>query len=213
MDLLSLIELFAVFVFGLSGALVASRAQLDIVGFLFFACLTGIGGGTFRDLVLGQAPVFWVENPIYLFVTSFAALIGFLIAPKLESRYLWLTWSDAAALSMSVPLGVVAALELTASWPIALLMGVATGTFGGLLRDVIANEVPLLLIKGEMHASAAFGGALAFPLVLLLGGSQNMAFWATALGTFILRAGSISLGWRLPTYKARPPKNQPPVGR
>jgi len=197
--------MIAVFVFGLSGALVASRAQMDIVGFLFFSCLTGVGGGTFRDLVLGQTPVFWVHEPGYLFVASTAAVIGFFLAPMLESRYRWLIWFDAAALSVAVPLGVGIALKLSDSWSIALLMGVATGTFGGLIRDVIANEVPLLLVKGEMYASAAFGGALLYPLTLHFGLGETVALPAAALGTFLLRAGSLVFGWHLPAYKARPP--------
>lgn len=210
---LTIAEYTAVFVFGLSGAMVASRAQLDVVGFLFLACLTGVGGGTFRDLVLGQTSVFWVQAPSNLFAASAAGLLGFLIAPMIESRYKWLMWSDAAALSVAVPLGVFVALQATASWPIALLMGVATGTFGGLMRDVIANEIPLVLVKGEMHISAAFGGACTVPLVLWLSGSEALAFAIAALGTFTLRWGSITLGWRIPNHKTREPKHKPPAGR
>lgn len=210
MDNFQIIDLIAVFVFGLSGALVASRAQLDIVGFIFFACLTGVGGGTFRDLVLGLSPVFWIKEPNYLFVATAAALIVFFVAPMLESRYRWLVWIDAAAVSVAVPSGVVIALDVTSSWPIALLMGAATGTFGGLLRDVIANEVPLLLTKGEMHASAAFAGALMFPLAAIMDLPASWDVGLAAAVTFLLRGGSIIFGWRLPAYKSRPPTDGAP---
>lgn len=213
MDLTQIIELTSVFVFALTGALVASRAQLDIVGFVFFACLTGVGGGTFRDLVLGRSPVFWVTDPTSLYVASIAAIIVFFVAPLLESRYRWLIWLDAAALSIAVPAGVTIALQAQQTWSIVLLMGVATGTFGGLLRDVIANEVPILLHKGEMYASAALGGAAMCPICLHFGLSLAGSLWVVAGVTFLLRVGSLALGWKLPTYKSRAPVTSPPDSR
>lgn len=206
MDVLLLAEVASVFIFGLTGAVVASRAQLDIVGFLFFACLTGVGGGTFRDLVLGRTPVFWVEAPFYLFFASAAAVLVFFVAPLVESRKQWLTWLDAAALAVTVPLGVSVAMEFTDSTAIALLMGVATGTFGGLMRDVIANEVPLLLSKSDMHASAAFIGAGAYMIGLSLGYGQTLCILISMVVTFVLRAGSLHFGWSLPRPRHLPPR-------
>jgi uncharacterized membrane protein YeiH len=105
MTLVVLLDYAAVFVFALTGALVASRAQLDIVGFVFLACLTATGGGTLRDLILDRNPVFWIGEPGILMVATVAAVLIFFTAHLAESRYRWLLWLDAVALSVAVPPG------------------------------------------------------------------------------------------------------------
>ena len=105
MTLASILDLIAVFIFALTGGLVASRAQLDIVGFLFLACLTGVGGGTLRDLVLGRDPVFWVGSPHYLAVACAAAILTFFVAHRLEFRYQAIVWLDTLALSVAAAAG------------------------------------------------------------------------------------------------------------
>jgi uncharacterized membrane protein YeiH len=200
------LDLAAVFVFALTGGLTASRAQLDLVGFLFVASLTAVGGGTIRDLVLGRDPVFWVGDPRYVGVACVAAALTFVWAPHLESRYRAILWLDAVALAVAVPAGVAAAREIGASWPVLLMMGVATGTFGGLARDVVCNELPLVLKQGELYLTAAFAGAVASVSVLELTGHETAALVACAATTFGLRAGSLAFGWRLPVYRPRPPR-------
>jgi uncharacterized membrane protein YeiH len=203
-----ILDLLAVFVFALTGGLVASRAQLDVVGFLFLACLTGVGGGTLRDLLLGRDPVFWVGSPHYIGVACAAAIIAFLAAPRLESRFQAILWLDALALSVAAAAGVSIAREAGASWPIVLIMGVATGTFGGLMRDVVANEVPMVLRKGELYVSACLSGAFAS---VVSGAAfpehDTLSLLLVAGITFILRAGSLLFGWRLPVYRPRPPRS------
>ncbi|MEJ6390992.1 trimeric intracellular cation channel family protein [Gymnodinialimonas ulvae] len=196
------------FVFALTGALAASRAQLDIVGFIFFGALTAVGGGTLRDLLLDRDPVFWIADPTPLGIAALAAVLVFFTAHLLESRLKWIIWLDAAALAIAVAAGVAVARSLEASAPVVLVMGVATGTFGGLARDVIANEVPLVLRQGELYVTAAFGGAAATLLGVRLLAVDPI--WATAICvvvTFGLRAGSLLFGWSLPVYKARPPRS------
>lgn len=204
--LVPVLDYASVLIFALTGALVASRGQLDLVGFIFFATLTGIGGGTLRDLVLGRDPVFWVDRPALLVLTSFAACVVFLTAHLLESRYRALVWLDACALAVAVPAGVGVALELGVSPVLTVVMGVMTGTFGGLMRDVISNEVPLILKQGELYITAAFGGALAAVVLMALGCGRGWALIVCGLVVFGLRAGSMVFGWKLPVYKARPPR-------
>jgi uncharacterized membrane protein YeiH len=204
--LVVLLDYAAVFVFALTGALVASRAQLDIVGFVFLACLTATGGGTLRDLILDRDPVFWVREPAILVVATGAAVLIFFTAHLAESRYRWLLWLDAVALSVAVPAGVGVALDTGQSAAIVILMGVMTGTFGGMLRDVVANEVPLVLKQGELYVTAAFAGSGASLLALWLGAEKPVALLAAAAVTFALRAGSMAFGWKLPVYKSRPPR-------
>lgn len=200
------LDFAAVFVFALTGALVASRAQLDVVGFIFIACLTAVGGGTLRDVLLNRDVVFWVARPEMIATAAGAALLVFFTAHLLESRYRALLWLDACALAIAVPAGIGVALGLGQPWPIVLIMGVATGCFGGLMRDVVCNEVPLVLKQGELYVTAAFAGSIAGVLAERLLGAGLPTVLACAGVTFALRAGSLQFGWKLPVYKPRPPR-------
>ena len=148
MSVLAVLDYLSVFIFALTGALVASRAQLDLVGFLFIAALTAVGGGTVRDVLLNRDVVFWVANPWYLATASAAAVLVFFTAHLLESRRRAIDWLDAGALAVAVPAGVGVAIALGHGPMVVLIMGMVTGAFGGLLRDVVCNEVPLVLRQG-----------------------------------------------------------------
>jgi len=206
MTFLQGLDLTAVFIFGLTGALAASRAQLDIVGFVFLACLTAVGGGTLRDVVLGRDTVFWVAEPLMILSATAAAVLVFFTAHLLESRLRALEWLDALALAVAVPAGVGLALSMNAPWVVVAIMGVATGTFGGLMRDVVCNELPLILKKGELYATAALIGAVVALTGVALGLSSGLALLVCGLSTFALRAGSLLFGWCLPVYRSRPPR-------
>ena len=117
------------------------------------------------------------------------------------------TGRHAAALSSAVAAGTGVALAAGQPWPIVLFMGVATGTFGGLMRDVVANEVPLILRHGELYATAALAGAAAALLASALGAALWLAAGIAAGAAFTLRAGSLAFGWRLPVYRPRPPRD------
>ncbi len=206
MTLLVLLDYAAVVVFALTGALVASRAQLDIVGFAFLAILTGVGGGSVRDVLLDRNPVFWMADPTYLAVASGAALLVFFTAHLFESRYRALLWLDACALSVAVAAGAGIAQSTGQGIAVVLVMGVVTGCMGGLLRDVVANEVPLVLKQGELYVTCALTGSVASALAVALDAPAGIAALACAGVTFGLRAGSLLFGWRLPVYKSRPPR-------
>ncbi|MFN3971573.1 MAG: trimeric intracellular cation channel family protein [Gemmobacter sp.] len=205
-----LLDFASVAVFALTGALVASRSQLDIVGFVFVACLTALGGGTVRDVLLNRDAVFWMAEPLYLGVASAAAVLVFLTAHRVESRYRLLLWLDACALAVAVPAGVAVSMAMGAGWPVVLVMGMITGCLGGLMRDVVCNEVPLVLKEGELYVTCAIAGAGAALLARAAGlpPPVTLAFCgAVVLG---LRAGSLAFGWRLPVYRTRPPRPEAP---
>lgn len=206
MTALAVLDYLSVFIFALTGALVASRAQLDIVGFVFVACLTAVGGGTVRDVILDRG-VFWVAQPTFVLVATGAAILVFVSAHLLESRLRAVFWLDAMALAVAVPAGVAAALSVGVAWPVVLIMGVATGCFGGLMRDVVCNEVPLVLKQGELYVTCAFCGAAAALGLLQLDQPLAVALIGCAAATFTLRAGSLAYGWQLPVYKSRPPRS------
>ena len=198
----------SVLVFALTGALVASRQQLDITGFIFMAALTAVGGGTVRDLVLGRDPVSWVQQPGLIVTATVAAFIVYWTAPFLESRYRWLLWLDAIALGVAVPAGVGVALAVGQGPIIVVIAGVITGCMGGLIRDVVGNEVPLILKGSELYLTAAFGGALVGVLLVWLGLPRPVALFGCGTATFILRAGAMIRGWSLPAYRPRPPRDR-----
>ncbi len=206
MTLLMVLDYAAVFVFALTGALVASRAQLDIVGFVFIASLTAVGGGTIRDVILNRDTVFWVADPTYIGVAAIAAFGVFWTAHLLESRYRTILWLDACALAFAVPAGVAVALALDQPVGIVIIMGIITGCMGGLMRDVVCNEVPLVLKQGELYVTCALAGGIAALLALALGLATPLALLVCAGVTFALRAGSLAFGWKLAVYKAYPPR-------
>ncbi|QBX33758.1 trimeric intracellular cation channel family protein [Paracoccus liaowanqingii] len=204
--LVAALDYGSVLIFALTGALVASRAQLDPVGFIFMAALTAVGGGTLRDLILGREMVFWVAQPAYVVLAAGAALVVFWTAHLFESRYDWLVWLDSVALAVAVAAGAGVAMEGGFGAVIVIIMGVVTGTFGGLMRDVVGNEVPLVLKQGQLYLTAAFGGALVAVTLDWLGLARPQALIAGALVVWGLRAGSLWFGWRLPVYRPRPPR-------
>ncbi|MCC5971497.1 MAG: trimeric intracellular cation channel family protein [Pararhodobacter sp.] len=206
MGLLVTFDYLAVFIFALTGALAASRAQLDLVGFLFIASLTAVGGGTVRDLLLNRDTVFWIADPWMIGTACAAALLVFFTAHLLESRRRTLDWLDAGALAVAVPAGTGVALAMGQSPAVVVMMGMATGAFGGLMRDVVCNEVPMVLRQGELYLSAALVGALTALALIWLGLGMQLSLLGCAAATFLLRAGSMRFGWRLPVYKPRPPR-------
>ncbi len=203
--LLDGLDYASVLVFALTGALAASRSQLDVVGFIFIACLTAVGGGTLRDAILNRE-VFWVADPVVLAVATVAAIFVFFTAHLLESRYRALLWFDAFALAVAVPAGVAVALAEGQGWPVVLVMGMVTGCMGGLMRDVVCNEVPLVLKQGELYVTCAFAGALGAVLAGQAGLANGPSLLVCAALVFTLRAGSLALGWRLPVYRSQPPR-------
>ncbi|WP_420556966.1 trimeric intracellular cation channel family protein [Roseovarius sp.] len=206
MTALFLLDHASVLIFALTGALVASRAQLDVVGFAFIACLTAVGGGTVRDVLLDRNPVFWIANPSFIATACAAAILIFFTAHLFESRYRLLLWLDSLALAVAVPAGVATAMAMAQPLPIVVIMGMVTGCLGGLMRDVVCNEVPLVLKQGELYVTAAFAGSLAAVAVSLVTRQELFILIACAGVTWALRAGSLAFGWRLPVYRARPPR-------
>ncbi len=198
----------AIAVFAASGALVASRKQLDPVGFMLIATVTGLGGGTVRDLLLGRTPVFWLGAPLLLAVCCGVALLVFLTAHRLESRFQALLWADALGLALYAVVGAEVALVAGADPWAAVLLGTITATFGGMLRDVICAELPLIL-RREIYATAAAAGAMLFVGLRAAGTGRDAAMAAGMALGFVIRAAAISRGWSLPAYKPRPARDYP----
>lgn len=206
MSLIGFLDYASVIVFAITGALVASRAQLDLVGFAFVACLTAVGGGTIRDLLLDRNPIFWIAEPTYLGTAAIAAVITFFTAHLLESRLRTIIWLDSLALAVAVAAGAGVAMTLEQSPVIVVLMGIVTGCMGGLMRDVVVGDVPVVLKQGELYVTAAFAGASTAVLLQIYLPEVPYNLIIGAGITWVLRAGSIFFGWHLPVYKSAPPK-------
>ncbi|HWT63547.1 MAG TPA: trimeric intracellular cation channel family protein [Ochrobactrum sp.] len=200
-----------VFVFAATGALAASRRQLDIIGFIFLANITGIGGGTMRDLVLG-APVFWVVQPFYLLAGTSAAIIVYFTAHLVESRYRLLLWCDAIGMSAYTVVGAAKGLALGFGPSVAIVTGIFTATLGGILRDMVAGE-PSVLMRREIYVSAALAGACLYVALERFGFDPILAALAAALTAFIVRGGALYFGWNLPVYKSRPGRTEEELKR
>ncbi|SMC40923.1 trimeric intracellular cation channel family protein [Rhizobium sp. RU36D] len=206
MPILEILNYAGIAVFAATGALSASRKQLDIIGHVFLASATGIGGGTLRDVILGATPVFWVLNPAPLIVCAAVAVLLFFTAHLFQSRYRVLVWLDAVGLSAYCVMGAAKGLAASGSMTVALVTGALTATFGGVLRDLLANE-PSVLLRPEIYVTAALVGSFVFVAASWLA----LPLWAAStlgvLAAFIVRGGALHYGWTLPIGRALPGRN------
>lgn len=205
MNPLLYLDYAGVAVFAATGALAASRKELDIIGFLFLASFTGIGGGTVRDVILGL-PVFWVVNPAYILVCVAVAWVVFFTAHLVESRYKLLLWLDALGMSAYAAIGAAKGLEATGSPTVAIVMGLLTATFGGILRDLLAGE-PSVLLKPEIYVSAAMVGAGIYTLAEIAELPTEVSAVVAFAAAFMVRGGALKFGWTFPAYRSRPGRN------
>jgi uncharacterized membrane protein YeiH len=195
-----LLDYAGVAVFALTGALAAARQRHDIMTFCFFAAVTGIGGGTLRDLLIG-APVFWVRNPGYPAVCIAAAGLVWAMGER-PWRLPVLLWLDAVGMAAYSVLGAAKAANYGVPPLVCVVMGVLTASFGGVVRDVLAQE-PSVLLRREIYVTAAALGAGAYVLLQLLQVDQALAALAATAAAFGLRAGALAFGWRLPGFEER----------
>jgi uncharacterized membrane protein YeiH len=205
-QLILVLDWFGICVFAVTGALVASRKEMDIVGFALLGSVTGIGGGTVRDVLLGVEPVFWVKQPAYLVTCIAVSSVMFFLAHIPQSRERLLLWFDAAGLSLFSVTGTVSALAAGAGPVIAIAMGVATATFGGIIRDILGGESPVIL-KQEIYITAALLGAVAFVSLDRMGLAPDTSAGLAFLAAFALRAAALYWNLSLPRYRARPQKH------
>lgn len=202
MSSLSFLDLFdwmGVFVFALSGGLIAVRQRMDIFGVVVISLLPAIGGGTLRDILLAQ-PVFWLDDQIALLIATLAGIAAFL-APRFWTKFRSLRWLDSAGLALFAVVGASKAYSLDYSLIICAIMGMITATAGGLLRDVVCNETPILL-KADIYATAAFAGAVTYYLMKDYGFSEAVSLFIGAGLVFLLRTITLLYKLNLPTSKA-----------
>ena len=195
---LVLLDYFGILVFAVSGALLAAEKRQTLVTFIFFAAVTGVGGGTIRDLLI-KAPVFWVHTNWTLLICIVAAL-----GVWLTSREKWsgqaLVWFDAAGFAAYSTYGAAKSLSFGIAPVPAFAMGVMTACAGGIIRDLLAGE-PSILMKPELYVTAAALSAGLFVALALVGVPEVIAAIIAAIAGFALRGAAVRKGWSLPSYK------------
>lgn len=169
---------------------------------MVIAIVTAIGGGTLRDLLLGATPVFWVRDPAYVAIAALAALVVLAAARQLGRRRSALLVADAFGLALFSVLGAREAVGAGAEPAIAVVMGVLTAVAGGLMRDILCAEVPLIL-RREIYATAALAGAGMFVALTLAGAGRDAALWGGVAVGLGLRLAAIRWGFSLPVFALR----------
>lgn len=198
---LQLIDLVGVAVFAVAGALAAGRKQLDLLGVVVIAMVTAIGGGTTRDLLLGR-PVFWTTQPRYLYAILLAALLTILWTRRFRPPERTLAIADALGLALFAISGAQIAEELGMPGIVCVIMGTITGVAGGMIRDVLTNEIPMVIRRGQIYATAAIAGiAVYLGLRAFAGAGEDVAAIAGMVVIAGLRMLAIARGIELPVYR------------
>ena len=199
---LYLLDLFGVAVFAVSGALTAGRKGMDLFGVVVVAVVTAIGGGTVRDVLLDERPIFWIEDPTYLAVILAAAgatlVYGRFFTPPRGSLLI----ADAFGLAVFTFIGARTAYEAGVPLVIVVLMGAITGAAGGVMRDVLCAEVPLIL-RREIYATAALAGAAVYVLLEVVGVDAPLVALLPIATVFALRLAAIRFDLHVPPFQPK----------
>jgi uncharacterized membrane protein YeiH len=196
-DALVMLDYVGIAVFAVSGALLAAEKKQTLVTFIFFAVVTGVGGGTIRDLLIG-APVFWVGTNSTLLICIGAAVgVWFLSRRAIAEKAL--LWFDAIGMAAYATYGAAKALSFGVAPVPAFAMGVMTACVGGIIRDVLANE-PSILMRPELYVTAAALASGLFVILAIAGAPAALAALVAGLAGFSLRAAAIARGLKLPAY-------------
>jgi uncharacterized membrane protein YeiH len=197
-NIIAYLDLVGIAVFAASGALAAAKLRQTLVTFSFFALVTGAGGGTVRDLLIG-APVFWVQDWRFAATCLVTALLVW-VTPKSFWNARALDWFDAVGITIYAVFGTWKSLSLGVPMLPAMMMGVITACVGGIIRDVLAGE-PSILLKPEMYVTAAALASGLFGFLLWLAVPMISAAFIAATAGFVLRAMAILKGWGIPAYR------------
>jgi uncharacterized membrane protein YeiH len=199
---LYILDLFGVGVFAASGALAAGRKRMDVFGVIVIGAVTAVGGGTLRDLLLDRHPVFWMADPVYLLVILIAALLTLAYVRYRRPPVNALAIADAFGLALFTIGGAQVAERAGVPALVVVLLATMTGVAGGVLRDVLSAEIPLVLRRGDLYATASIAGATTYLLAKALGPGAPAAVIGIAV-VMLLRFAAILWGLKLPVVTPR----------
>ena len=195
------LDLVGVAIFAITGALVAERQQINILGVLLSAILTAVGGGTLRDLILGQTPVFWIQNPVYLIVAAIAGFSVFVVAPYSRFRGRVFLLADAVGLAIFTIIGIEKAISMDVPLFNSVLLGILTGVGGGVMRDLFLGHKLPLLLQQELYATAAFVGGWIYVLFYLSTFPSLIGVLSSILVVLFIRLVAMHLKLKLPVFR------------
>ena len=214
MQLIDITSFLGVAVFAVSGALAAGRKGFDVFGVVVISVVTALGGGTIRDLLLDRNPIFWIHDTRYLMVSSIAGLITVFYVRRHHLSHKLLLYADGLGLALFTILGTRIAESTGVSPGVCILMGCTTGVAGGIIRDVLTNEVPLLLRDRELYATASIAGAGTYLILLhLFHVSVPVSAAAGMFVVALLRFASIIWNLRVPLIDVKDRIKQTEEGR
>lgn len=198
-NFITAIDILGTFSFAVSGAFAAMERRLDPLGVLIISFVTAIGGGTIRDVLLGDFPVAWLTNNTIAWVIATSTITAVFFSSTLKKFDKLLFLFDAAGLGLFTMIGLQKGLQHGLSTGICITLGTITGCFGGVLRDVLLNKVPLIFQK-EIYASACIAGGLLFFMMRKLQMAGNLDYVVGILTTFIIRLLAVRFNWSLPLF-------------
>lgn len=196
MDYIALLDALGIFVFVISGVLTAIDKGFDVVGASIIGMVTALGGGTLRDIMIGETPVAWMQNQTYLILIFFAILSSYLFKNRIMKLKKSMFVFDSIGIGLFTILGLQKTLSIGLDAPIALMMGIVSAVFGGVLRDVLCNEIPLIFRK-EIYASACLAGGLVFLLLTKLTNIIEISMGISMLIVFLIRYFAVKKKWSL----------------
>jgi uncharacterized membrane protein YeiH len=200
MELIYTLDILGTFAFAISGALVASDQKLDLFGVIIIAFVTAVGGGMLRDILIDAHPINWIGDLNYLWVILIAVISTFLFKSKILPLYKTLFLFDTVGISVFTLLGLQKGLTFDLHPVVALIMGMISAVFGGVLRDVLTNKIPLIFEK-EIYASACLAGGLSYLILNQFNVSTDLNFIISASVIVIIRLISVKFHLELPKIK------------
>lgn len=198
--LLHILDLAGTAVFAITGALAAGRKRMDVFGVVVLGAVTALGGGTVRDVLLGSHPIFWIEHTSYLVVAATAAIGTFLCARRFTLPTMGLVYADAVGLAVFTVIGFEKARQTGCTYSVAVVMGMTTAVAGGMIRDVLSGETPLIL-RREVYATASLCGASLLAVLSYLQLPIQGRFLAALLATLVIRLAALHWNLALPLLR------------
>lgn len=195
----NILDLLGTVAFAISGALAAMNRKMDLFGIFIIAFVTAIGGGTVRDILIGNTPVTWMDHTIYIYVIGIATIMAIIFRKKIDHLKKSLFLFDTIGLGIFTIIGVETGIQNNLDPIISIALGVMTGTFGGVIRDILCNEIPVIFRK-EIYATASLIGGLVFIILNELGVEREIIYIVTSLIVISIRLVVVKFKISLPSF-------------
>ncbi|MEZ4854547.1 trimeric intracellular cation channel family protein [Flavobacterium sp.] len=202
--MIEVLDFIGVFVFAISGVLTAINKKLDLFGVFIIAFVTALGGGTLRDTLIGRTPVGWMQDVNYVYLILIAYIVAILFRNYLNKLRISLFLFDTIGLGVFTLIGIEKGLAFGLHPIICIALGTITATFGGLIRDILCNEIPLLLQKGTIYATICIIGGLVFFILRKVGLEDSVNELITSILIIVVRLGAVRYNWSLPVLQIKP---------